>query len=330
MDTPARLPALLNDLPGVKDAVLCTDKGRPLEATGTARADDVAASTAVTIQALKTIGQQLALGPLQKAVAKGPSAAQVIAVQPGVIVSVKMDPKRPIAELEGRLADPRWAAPRGPVVDKPAEKAPAGRPAAETVVVAPLRTTIEPAPSVPARPEGRTARVAAGRETGFSGQLSLFALPELLEFLRGGQRTGRLHLGSRSGAGTVRLRRGKLCAASSPRASGIGGYLVEAGVLSREQLRQALEAQQQDAQRRHLGLLLIDGQLASAGEIRTALVAQVHDAVRELKEWVDGQFTFEPESAAEPALADIEVELDPQAILLAIFKEEDERAENGH
>jgi hypothetical protein len=200
---------------------------------------------------------------------------------------------------------------------KAGEPAPTGaRPTSETATLG--------APA--ARAEGgRVVETAPPRETGFSGQLSLFALPELLELLRGGQRTGRLQLSSRAGAGSVRLRRGKVTGASSPRAAGIGGYLIEGGVVSREQLNQALASQQQEPQRRHLGLLLIERHLASAADIRTALVAQVHEAFRELKDWTEGDFTFQPETPTEPSVADIELELDPRAVLLTVFTEEDDR-----
>jgi hypothetical protein len=137
--------------------------------------------------------------------------------------------------------------------------------------------------------------------------------------------SGRLRLSGAGGGGVVRMRRGKITTASSPSVPRLGDYLVRHAVLTPEQLRATLQAQKQDAGRKLIGPMLIDRQLASAADVRTALVAQVQDAVRERKDWCTGHFAFEPERAGDPSLSEIDLELDPQAVLLTIFKEEDEQ-----
>jgi hypothetical protein len=163
----------------------------------------------------------------------------------------------------------------------------------------------------------------------FGGHLDLFCVPDLLEFLRSGQRTGTLRLDAGSGAGLVRLRRGKITAASSPDVGTMGDYLIKHAVLSGEQLRGLLQEQRRDPTGKSLGRLAIDHRLATAADVRRALMAQVLDAIRELKDWTTGQFAFEPEVLSEPTLSEIELELDPQAVLLTIFKEEDEAHEGA-
>ena len=49
-----------------------------------------------------------------------------------------------------------------------------------------------------------------GTESVFSGRLSVFALPDLLEFLRSGRRTGLLVCSSAAGLGRLRFRDGRI------------------------------------------------------------------------------------------------------------------------
>jgi hypothetical protein len=242
------------------------------------------------------VGEMLALGMFDKAVVRGPQGTQVVARKDQTLTAVTLEPKHPTVDLEKRLAATSWADRKPPAASP--------RPAAATPPPAP-------------------------REPVFAGQLELFCLPDLLEFLRAGQRTGKLRLDGRVGAGQVRMRRGKITAASSPNIGTMGDYLVKHAVVNGEQLRGLLHEQRNDPTRKSLGRLSIDRHLATAADVRRALVAQVQDAVRELKDWTAGHFAFEPEPLADPSLSDIELELDPQAVLLTIFKEEDEAQEGA-
>jgi hypothetical protein len=109
----------------------------------------------------------------------------------------------------------------------------------------------------------------------------------------------------------------------------MGDYLIKHAVVTGEQLRGLLQEQRNGPAKKTLGHLSIDRGLASAADVRRALVAQLQDAIRELKDWTTGTFAFEPEPLSEPTLSEIEVELDPQAVLLTIFKEEDEAHEGA-
>jgi len=274
---------------------LCDRDGRPLEATGVTNVEGAAAAAATTVDELSAAGDLLTLGGFEKMTIKGPSAAQVTIAQRGAIAAVTMEPKQSTAELEARLADPSWDMRKTSVREVTGMEEP---------------VAVRPTPP--------------RREAVFAGQLQLFCLPDLLEFLRGARRTGTLHLHGNDGDGMVRMRHGRITGATSPRTARIGEYLVRQAVLTPDQLRSALQAQSGEPVRRMLGRVLIDRQVATAADVRKALVAQVQDSVRELKDWVVGQFAFETEPASEPTLAEIELELDPQAVLLTILTEEDE------
>jgi len=301
MEIAAQLRCLLEGLTGVRDAILCSHDGRPFESLGMAmNVAEAAVITASIANELSRVGEMLAMGAFDKVVVRGPQGNQVVVKKEDVLAAVTLEPKRITTEVETRLAANDWSAPKI-MSDKPDKPGRNLRPAANTTEV----------PTV-------------GREPVFAGQLELFCLPDLLEFLRAGQRTGKLQMDGAAGAGVVRMRRGRITAASSPNVGTLGDYLVRHAVINGEQLRVLLQEQRQDPDRKSLGRLSIDRRLATAADVRRALVAQVQDAIRELKDWTSGHFAFEPETAPEPSLSDIELELDPQAVMLTIYAAEDE------
>jgi hypothetical protein len=163
---------------------------------------------------------------------------------------------------------------------------------------------------------------AAGPEAVFSGQLSSFALPDLLEFLRSGKRTGLLVCSSASGMGALRFRDGWITGAASPSTPSVGEVLVrarkvEAGAL--ESLAATLGADQPD---NLLGERLVRDGLADVQTVQGAFAEQINLAVRELMHWTDGEFTFNREAA--PETSTLSVALDPQGLLLNFFKDMDE------
>jgi hypothetical protein len=165
---------------------------------------------------------------------------------------------------------------------------------------------------------------AAGPGAVFSGQLSSFALPDLLEFLRSGKRTGLLVCSSASGMGALRFRDGWITGAASPSTPNVGEVLVRArkvepGAL--QSLASSLGADQPDAL---LGEQIVRDGLADAASVQRAFEEQIGLAVRELMNWTDGEFTFNRETETAPEATALAVALDPQGLLLNFFKDMDE------
>ena len=133
--------------------------------------------------------------------------------------------------------------------------------------------------------------VAEARKPKFTGDLELFGVPALLEFLRGGRRTGTLVCTSDLGSGTVVLRRGKVIGATAPAA---GRVATARG--------------------------------SGVDEVRQALLTATRKAVRELATWTDGRFEFDPAGIVEPPVPGADIELDAQALLLSIFATDDEQS----
>jgi tetratricopeptide (TPR) repeat protein len=184
-----------------------------------------------------------------------------------------------------------------------------------------------PAPVVPSLGSDETGIPSAV----FSGRLSVFALPDLLEFLRSARRTGLLVCSSTAGIGTLRLREGRITAAASPGTPKLGQILVRDGKVASQALETVAARQASTQAGRPLGEMLVQEGLVEASVVQEALAQQIGLTIRELVHWKDGEFAFnefafsrDGESLA--ASRSVKVELDAQAVLLSVFKEIDEAA----
>jgi hypothetical protein len=163
----------------------------------------------------------------------------------------------------------------------------------------------------------------------FSGQLSVFALPDLLEFLRSTRRTGLLVCSSAAGMGALRFRQGSIVGADSPAVPDVGELLLRAGKISADAL-EGVEARRPAGQSDHdLGEMLAREGIVDAASVQQALAQGVGLTIRDLVQWKDGDFAFNPEGDGEAPEAQISVELDAQALLLNVFKEMDEAARDA-
>jgi hypothetical protein len=157
----------------------------------------------------------------------------------------------------------------------------------------------------------------------FSGNLKHLGVPDFLEFLKTGGRTGILHLQSWEGSARLYLKTGKLVGGSSLKTKSIGQWLLANKKISEEQLNTALLAQKEKKQE-PLGSILFDMGFVDAELIRTTLFEQIQEVLKEIVVWKEGYFHFEPErdgclSKISPALA-----IDTQFLLLEVFRQIDE------
>jgi hypothetical protein len=160
----------------------------------------------------------------------------------------------------------------------------------------------------------------------FTGSLQMFAVPDLLEFLRSSRRTGTLVITSEAGIGAVHLYRGMLTGAASPNTANLGDILLKRGLLTRERLSAATEDQKADSLGRLLGAILVERGFISTQDLQTALGEQIRSAILEMVAWTFGRFAFEPDKRDQSELdSEIAVQLDTQAVLLDALREFDER-----
>ncbi len=211
----------------------------------------------------------------------------------------------------------------------------AGAPALRAVVAAaaaPAPASAGPEAPLPAVPQGAVSGILSrapqgnGADAVFSGQLSSFALPDLLEFLRSARRTGLLVCSCAAGMGALRFRDGRITGGASPTTPTLGDSLVRAKKLTAAALRSIAAADGVEQPDDVLAELIVRGGHADAASVEQALERQVWVAIRELVQWKDGEFAFTREENADPSVARLSIALDPQAVLLDVFKEMDEES----
>jgi Domain of unknown function (DUF4388) len=160
-----------------------------------------------------------------------------------------------------------------------------------------------------------------GRKAIFSGDLQIYPVPDLLEFLKNGRRTGTLVVHSAHGISAVHVKGGLIISAASPGCTNIGKLLLAKGVITQDQLDEVTAADQASML---LGGVIVGRGMAEPGTVRQARVEQAEIAVRELFTWSEGRFVFSTEAAGLDLPASIEIELDPQHLLLEAVRQLDE------
>lgn len=215
----------------------------------------------------------------------------------------------------------------GCIVDAAKAEAPSARPSE-----APPSNGAQGSASAPAVLSSSLLQSAVARNnssrlnTVFSGELSVFPLPDLLEFLRSGRRSGTLICSCQAGIGTLHFFEGKITGAASPKTPVLGKLLVANHGVEEKALLQVVVTQQSERLNQPLGWLLVQEGLVEASVVRTALQDQIVMALREMVGWHDGQFAFDSKSTPERVRPEIDIEIDPQGVLLKIFREIDEAA----
>jgi tetratricopeptide (TPR) repeat protein len=164
----------------------------------------------------------------------------------------------------------------------------------------------------------------SGLDAVFSGRLSVFSLPDLVEFLRSARRTGVLVCSSPGGMGSLRFREGWIAGASSPATPGVAELLFRAGKLSSDDLRKVSEGLENPPSDALIGEQLVRQGLADAPAVEQVLREQIELTLRELVKWSDGEFAFSREEGEEAAPGMPAVRVDAQELLLTLFKEMDE------
>jgi len=180
------------------------------------------------------------------------------------------------------------------------------------------------AASLPAR----SSQLAGGGAV-FSGQLSVFALPDVMEFVRSARRTGLLVCSSEKGMAAVHFRAGRITGATSPGAPGVGELLLSARKISTVALRAVTSAQPEGQPDHVLGDVLVREGLVDVAAVRDALRRKVELTILEVLHWKDGEFAFNREGDSEAVATEGAMEFDAQGVLLNALRTMDEEARSA-
>ncbi len=155
-----------------------------------------------------------------------------------------------------------------------------------------------------------------------SGSLEEASLPDVLQLLSLGKKTGCLSLTEGSLRGYIYLDKGRVTYATVVNhRDRIGDSLVRDGRITREQLEAAVQQEAQGEGKRVTQILLESGQVDRA-DLERFVRAQVEEAVYFLFAWKSGFFTFT--SKARPEDQDFLVSIDPEGLLLEGARRVDE------
>lgn len=154
------------------------------------------------------------------------------------------------------------------------------------------------------------------------GSLREASLPDVLQLLALGRKTGCLAVADRHNFGYIYFDQGRICYASIVnRRDRLGDMLVKSGRITAEQLQEAIEHQNQDRHRR-LGQILVDMNLLNQEELGRHIRSQIEEAVYYLFTWSSGTFNFE--AGVRPETDDMLVQINPESLLLEGARRVDE------
>jgi tetratricopeptide (TPR) repeat protein len=154
------------------------------------------------------------------------------------------------------------------------------------------------------------------------GSLKEASLPDVIQLLFLGRRTGCLALADQHNFGTIYLDEGQIIYASIVnRRDRLGDILLRSGRITQEQLENAIKAQKDDREHK-LGEILVGLNVLSRAELENYMRIQIEEAVYYLFTWTSGTFNFE--AGVRPEREDFLVRISPEAMLLEGARRVDE------
>lgn len=154
------------------------------------------------------------------------------------------------------------------------------------------------------------------------GSLKEASLPDVLQLLALGQKTGCLSVADRANFGSIYFEHGRITYASIVnRPDRLGDILVKHGRLAREHLQQAIERQGTDRQKR-LGQILVEEGWVTREDLEHFVRFQIEEAVYLLFTWAQGTFKFE--AGVRPDHEELQVSINPESLLLEGARRTDE------
>ena len=154
------------------------------------------------------------------------------------------------------------------------------------------------------------------------GSLKEASLPDVLQLLSMGKKSGCLSVTHRNNFGSIFFDKGKICYASIVnRRDRLGDILVKSGLLSQDKLDEAVGLQGK-ARGQRLGDLLVERAMISRDDLHAQIRIQIEEAVYFLFTWAEGTFNFE--SDIRPDEQDFVVSINPESLLLEGARRVDE------
>jgi len=154
------------------------------------------------------------------------------------------------------------------------------------------------------------------------GSLKEASLPDVLQLLAMGKKSGCLSVTHRQSFGYIYFDKGRICYASIVnRRDRLGDILVKNGLITQSQLDQCVAVQNTQRDKR-LGEILVERECIAREELHRYIRLQIEEAVYYLFTWNQGTFNFEADVA--PDEQDFLVSINPESLLLEGARRVDE------
>ena len=153
------------------------------------------------------------------------------------------------------------------------------------------------------------------------GSLREASLPDVLQLLSLGNKTGCMSVTHRNNFGYIYFDRGRICYASIlNRRDRLGDILVKGGILLQPQLEAAIQLQERQRHKK-LGQILLEQGLIAREDLEQHIRFQIEEAVYFLFTWSEGSFSFEADVRPDE---DVLVSINPESLLLEGARRVDE------
>ena len=154
------------------------------------------------------------------------------------------------------------------------------------------------------------------------GSLKEASLPDVLQLLSMGKKTGCLSVTHRNSFGYIYFDKGRISYASVVnRRDRLGDMLVKSGAITRRVLEEAVAAQDRRRETR-LGELLVETGAITLTQLHAAIDVQIREAVYFLFTWNQGTFNFDADVL--PDSSEHVVSINPESLLLEGARRVDE------
>ncbi|HEU5163283.1 MAG TPA: DUF4388 domain-containing protein [Thermoanaerobaculia bacterium] len=154
-----------------------------------------------------------------------------------------------------------------------------------------------------------------------SGHLHTMAAGHLLQWLSFGQKTGKLVIRNSSVEKTIFVQKGKIVSSAStdPREY-LGQFLMSYGYIDEEELRKAMEVQEQS--KILLGKILVIIEAITEADLRRLMKIKAEEEIYDVFLWPDGEFHFYDDQR--PAMEFVPLHLDVNGIIMEGSRRVDE------
>src|SRR4029450_11032902 len=126
------------------------------------------------------------------------------------------------------------------------------------------------------------------------GSLADLPLPDLLQIVSANRKTGRMRVTAANGEGRSVFRDGKIIyGATNAHRESFGSALVLRGLVTPEQLHEALDRKSRATEARRLGLIVMQLGAVTEAELADVLRGQLHEVAVEMFRWRQGVVEFE-------------------------------------